>query len=78
MSARLRSHWGAPAHAGEPTPSHRLWSELRALGAALASPQSVVREVEAMASLWAEARRVEAHDPARAEALRREAATHCR
>jgi hypothetical protein len=51
---------------------------LRALGAALASPQSVVREVEAMAALWAEARRVEAHDPARAEALRREAATHCR
>jgi hypothetical protein len=76
MSARLR--WGAPLRADVPTPPLRLWAELRALGAALASPQSVVQEVEAMAALWAEARRVEAQDPARAEALRREAATRCR
>lgn len=77
MSARVQASWGAPSQQRSRTLAQALGAEARALLAALAAPQALVGEVQAMGELLAEAQRVEAHDPARAEALRQEASRRC-
>ncbi|HEY6134639.1 MAG TPA: hypothetical protein VIW70_11725 [Rubrivivax sp.] len=54
-----------------------LAAEASALGEALLNPGKLVAEVEQIRSLQVEANRVEARNPARAEALRRRASRIC-
>lgn len=78
MSARVQARWDAsPKLPAGPTLARVLRAEARALLAALAAPQALVSEVQAMGALLAEARRIETRDPARAEALRQEASRRC-
>jgi len=77
MSARVQARWDAPKLPCSPTVAQVLRAEAKALVVALASPQALVGEVEAMGALLTEARRVEARDPSRAEALRQQASRRC-
>ncbi len=54
-----------------------LGAEVRAFMGAIFSPGKLVREVEQMGRLLAEAQRIEATDPYRASVLRRRASRAC-
>lgn len=51
----------------------KLIAEVRALIGALAAPNRLIEQVQAMGRLLAEAQRIDARDPARAQDLRRQA-----
>ncbi len=51
----------------------RIAAELYQLSCALFAPGKIIAEVQQMQALWAEADRVQAHNPARARELRRQA-----
>lgn len=56
----------------------QLAAEVGAFIDAITQPRKLIREVESMADLLAQARRIEATDPQRAAILRRRAARACR